>query len=105
MLPDEEEIRRGLSRRAIRPGRAVWPEVRERLESRAPATRRARLALAAVLVVLLAAVFWRRPAPPPVSTSKAPRGFQVSRVESRGRPSAAMILRPDRDTLMVIVPD
>ena len=104
MFPDEEEIRRELSRRVIRPGREAWLDVRKRLESRRPARRPGILALAAATLVLLAAILWRRPAPPlPENTPS--RGFQVSRVESGGRPSAAMVLRPDQNTLMVIVPD
>ncbi len=105
MLPDEEEIRRGLSRREVRPGRDAWPEIRSRLESRTPGTGRARLTLAAVALVLLAAALWRRPTPSSISTSRVAPGFQVSRVESRGQPSAAMVLRPDQNTMMVIVPD
>ena len=104
MFPDEDEIRRGLSRRVVRPGRAVWSEMRDHLESRPPTPGRARLALAAVAVVLLAAAVWRQPLSPP-RAREGSRGFQVSRVESRGRPSAAIVLRPDRNTLMVIVSD
>ncbi|HKF44925.1 MAG TPA: hypothetical protein VKG01_17650 [Thermoanaerobaculia bacterium] len=105
MFPDENEIRRGVSRRPVRSGAQAWPEIARRLQPAAP-VRRGRLSFAAAsLLLLLAASLWLRPAPPRPTLRSAPRGFLVNRVESRGRPAAAVVLQPDRDTLLVIVPE
>jgi hypothetical protein len=101
----EQDVRRNLSWRVLRPGEEAWREIRPRLEAPPRARATPSLAKVAVLVVLLAAVFWRWKAAPSASIGKTPAEFRVSRVASRGRPATALILRPDRKTLMVIVPD
>ena len=105
MFHKEAEIREGLSSRPVRSGAAAWPDIRRRLESRPASLSRWRLGLAALVVVLLAAAALHRGAAAPLPAAAAARGFQVARVESRGRTSTPLVLQPDGNTLMVIVSD
>ena len=104
MSPDENEIRRGLSGRPLRRGADAWPDIARRLETRAPAARARILAAAAALLLLLTVSIQRRQAR--FSAAPGPdRGFVVLRAESRGRPAAPIVLQPDRNTVIVVVPD
>ena len=104
MYPDEEEIRRGLSRRSLRQGAEAWSDVARRLESPAPAPRARIFAVAAALLLLIAVSVreWRVRSSPATGPD---RGFVVVRAESRGRPAAPIVLQPDRNTVIVVVPD
>lgn len=105
MFPREAEIREGLASRSVRSGAEAWPDIRRRLERRPASVSRWRLGLAALAMVLLAAAALHRRAAAPPPAAEAARGFQVSRVESRGRTTTALVLQPDGNTLMVIVSD
>ena len=104
MSLEEREIRGSLSQRRFRSPAEAWPKIRSRLEEQHSKPSARGPILAAVAAVLLAAALWLRPAPASRPAAR-PEGFQVTRVESRGRPAAAMVLQPDRDTLMVLVSD
>ncbi len=103
MLPEEKAIRRALADRKCRSAPQVWPEIQRRLTRRRLAPRKMLLGLSAALVFLLAAaaLFKRNLAS---RSAGAPPSFGVSRVESRGEVSAAIVLQPDPNTLLVIAP-
>ena len=104
MYPDEDEIRRDLSLRALRPGAEAWSDVARRLSAPAPAPRARMLVMAAALLLLLTVSVrqWQGRTSAP---SVPDRGFMVSRAESRGRPASPIVVQPDRDTVIVVVPD
>jgi hypothetical protein len=103
MFPEEKELRRQLAHRTVRSAEDVWPAVRPKLDTEDSGRRAAAwpAILAVVLVIVLLAALRGR-------SEHAERrlpgeDFAVTDVRSLGRPTTPIVLRPDSNTLMVVV--
>jgi hypothetical protein len=101
MLPEESGLRRALAQRGFRSPEEIWPAVRRELAGGRMRRRQAAAwSAAAVLLVILAALRGRTE---PVAARQPPEGFGVTNVRSLGRPATSIVLRPDAQTVMVVV--
>jgi len=101
MLPEENGLRRALAQRSFRSAEEIWPALRQELA--VGRTRRlvAAWSAVAVLVIVLLAVLLGRSEP---AGRRLPSiGFRVTNVRSLGRPAASIVLRPDPETVMIVV--
>ncbi|HSD72037.1 MAG TPA: hypothetical protein VLE54_04565, partial [Thermoanaerobaculia bacterium] len=82
------------------PRRVPWPEVRGRLDSTPPNRGRRALgwALAVVLIFAASETFRRG-----IDSSREKPDFRVTEVSRNGRPANALVVQPDRNTLVVVV--
>lgn len=99
MSPDEKVIRRALAERPA-PRRVPWPEVRRRLDATPPKPGRRIIgwALAVVLFFAASETFRRG-----IDSSQEKPDFRVTEVSRNGRPANALVVQPDRNTLVVVV--
>ena len=102
MFPEENRLRSQLARRSFRSPEEIWPGLRQGLSNEK--WRRPALAWSAGgLAVLLVAVLAILRGPEPVVHRPPDEGFGVTNVRSLGRPAASIVLRPDPQTLIVVV--
>ena len=107
MFPEESALRRELAQRAFRSPGEIWPAVRRelvRVAERAPRPAAASWTSAALAVLLMIVLFAILRGRPEHAERRLPgKDFSVTNVRSLGRPSTPIVLRPDPNTLMVVV--
>jgi hypothetical protein len=100
MCPEEAEIRRRLRGRECRAPAEVWTRLEPRLRPK-PSSRNLRRvpAIAAFLLMLVSMVVWRtKPVPRPAPA------FRFARIRTASPDSIPVIVRPDPDTVLVLLP-
>ena len=103
MFPEEKELRRELARRTFRSGVDVWPAVRPKLDTEVSRGRAAAwpTILAVLLVIVLLVALRGRSER--AERRRSGEDFGVANARSLGQPATPIVLRPDPNTLMIVV--